>query len=69
MNVISSIETGEEIKRDCEDSVITVYFASKGERLWDIAREHNTSVGLIKSLNSVAEDKLEKDCMLIFEQE
>jgi len=69
MNVITSIETGEEIKKDSMDSVITVYFASKGERLWDIAREHNSSSELIKSLNSINEDKLEKDCMLIFEQE
>lgn len=69
MNVVSSIEKGEEIKKDCQDSVITVYFASKGERLWDIARRHNTSLELIKTLNSINEDTLEKDCMLVLEQE
>ena len=69
MNVVSSIEKGEETKRNCCDSIITVYFASKGERLWDIARRHNTSSELIKTLNSVNEDTLDKDCMLVLEQE
>lgn len=69
MNVVTSIATGEETKKDSADSVITVYFASKGERLWDIAKQHNTSSELIKSLNSINEDTLDKDCMLVFEQE
>lgn len=69
MNVISSIEKGEETKKDSPDCVITVYFASKGERLWDIARQHNTSSELIKTLNSINEDTLDKDCMLVLEQE
>ena len=69
MNALSQIEKGEEVKRDTSDSVITVYFASSGERLWDIARSHNTSCELIKSLNSVNEDILDKDCMLVLEQE
>lgn len=69
MNVLTSIEKGEEIKKDGSDSVITVCFASKGERLWDIAKQHNTSAELIKTVNSISEDILEKDSMLVFEQE
>lgn len=69
VNVITSIEKGEEFKKDSADAVITVYFASKGERLWDIAKQHNTSAELIKALNSINEDTLDKDCMLVFEQE
>ena len=69
MNALSQIEKGEEMKRDTSNSVITVYFASSGERLWDIARSHNTSCELIRTLNSLNEDILDKDCMLILEQE
>ena len=69
MTVISAVDKGEERKTDTDNCVITVYFASKGERLWDIAKEHNTSVKMLRELNSINEDVLEKDCMLVFDRE
>ncbi len=69
VNVISSIEKTNELRKTTSDSVVTVYFASEGERLWDIAKEHHTGIENIKQLNSINTDFIEKDCMLIFEQE
>lgn len=69
MNVITSIEKGQEKERSTDDGIITVYFASKGERLWDIAKQHGSSIGLIRSLNDTDEDVLSADRMLVFEQE
>jgi hypothetical protein len=69
INVISSLEKTNELKRNTQDAVVTVYFASKGERLWDIAKQHYTGIENIRKLNSINTDFIEKDCMLIFEQE
>lgn len=69
VDILTSIEKGEEKVSENSDTVITVYFASKGEHLWDIAKEHNTCTDIIKELNGLNEDVLAKDCMLIFEQE
>lgn len=43
---------------NCRKSSIVLYFASKGEKLWDIARRFNSSVEEIKELNAVSEDIL-----------
>ena len=63
------VEGASKVEIDSDKQVITVYFASSGERLWDIARSHNTSCELIRTLNSLNEDILDKDCMLVLEQE
>ena len=39
-------------------SGIVLYFASKGEKIWDIARRYNSSAYEIKTLNSCNEDVL-----------
>ena len=68
-NVITSIEKGSEIEKKCDDGEIFVYFATKGERLWDIAASHRSSVELIKNMNGTDEDVLGDDRILIFEAE
>lgn len=68
-NAVAELEKGQEKQKARQDSVFTVYFASEGERLWDIAKAHNTSVRKIKSINPDIGDTVEKDCMLVFEQE
>lgn len=68
-NIITSIEKGQEKKCNSDDGIITVYFASEGEKIWDIAREYNSSVSLIKSLNELTEDVLSENKMIVFEQE
>lgn len=69
MNVITSIEKGQKKEAATDDGIITVYFASKGERLWDIAKHHGSCIELIKSLNDIDEDVLSADRMLVFELE
>lgn len=45
---------------------LVVYFAEKGERLWDIARKYATSVAVIKKVNAMEQDVLnEKKLLLI----
>lgn len=68
-NVITAVEKGKERERTDDDCIITVYFASKGERLWDIAKEHSSSVELIKALNDTDGDVISSECMLVFELE
>ena len=63
---VTFIEKGRETVRDASDAVITVYFASAGERLWDIAKQHGSSVELIQEMNDISDDTLAGDCMLIF---
>lgn len=68
-NAVSSIEKSQEMHKATEDSIFTVYFASEGESLWNIAKEHNTSTDRIRSTNPDITDVAEKNCMLVFEQE
>lgn len=68
-DVITSVEKGQEKNTNNNDGVITVYFASKGERLWDIAKEQGSCVDFIKSANGIDEDVLSADRMLVFELE
>ena len=44
---------------------IVIYFADKGEELWDIAKRYNTSEDAIRRRNSIKGDVIEKETMLI----
>lgn len=68
-DVVTFIEQGKEIPRKTGDCVITVYYASAGEKLWDIAKAHGTSVKRIMEANALNEDILQQDGMLVFESE
>lgn len=68
-DAVTFIEKGKEHPRNNDDCVITVYYASAGEKLWDIAKSHGTSVKKITEANSIGEDALKQDCMLVFELE
>ncbi|MCD7827500.1 MAG: DUF3794 domain-containing protein [Clostridiales bacterium] len=63
---LSELNEGKDISRNSDDGVITVYFASKDESLWNIAKSHGTGVEVIKSLNGLTEDCLAEDKMLVF---
>lgn len=43
-----------------------VYFAQKGESLWDIAKENKTQSKLIMEINDINSEKLSDDKMLVF---
>ncbi len=68
-SAISAIEKSETKKKCRQNSIFTVYFASEGEKLWDIAKAHNTSTAKIRSTNPDIGDITDNDCMLVFEQE
>lgn len=46
-------------------AALTLYFAQSGERLWDIAREHNTTVDIIMQENGLNRDFVEENSMLM----
>ncbi|MBQ7935449.1 MAG: DUF3794 domain-containing protein [Clostridia bacterium] len=48
-----------------EGAPLVVYFAEKGERLWDIARKYATSVSAIKSVNEMDQDILKEKKLLL----
>ena len=56
-------ETGEKPKDNL--SAITVYFADKGEKLWDIAKHFGTSVEAVCRRNSLSGEAVHDDTMLI----
>lgn len=47
------------------DSALTVYYSSKGEKVWDIAKRYNTCEKSIKEENSLDCDTIKADMMLI----
>ncbi len=63
---ISSIKPDDSRKKCHDDEpALIVYFAEAGEELWDIAREHNSSVETIQSDNGISDAKLSDDRMLL----
>lgn len=63
---ISSIFIDEEkpILKD-NSAALTVYYANKNEEIWDIARNYNTSINLIKSENDLEKDILTERQMIL----
>ena len=59
-----------DVTKSCEKNAdnlcaITVYFADKGEKLWDIAKHFGTSVDSVCRRNSLSGEALHDDTMLI----
>ncbi|MBE6828351.1 MAG: DUF3794 domain-containing protein [Ruminococcaceae bacterium] len=61
---VSNIDADANMKLK-ENSYLTVYFADKGEKLWDIAKKFNTSADEIKAENSLCEDEITEPRRLI----
>ena len=51
-----------------EKAPLVIYYAEKGERLWDIARRYATSVSALKALNELADDILAEKKLLLISQ-
>lgn len=47
------------------ESAAVIYFASKDESVWDIARHYNTTVSLVMEENELSEEILSADKMLL----
>ena len=48
-----------------QDAALTLYFCSKDESLWDIAKKYNTTKEAIQTENSIAGDVTEKEDMIL----
>ncbi len=52
-------------KKNDDDAALTLYFGSKDENLWDIAKKYNTTKAAIQNENALQGDVTEKDGMLL----
>ncbi|MBQ7296319.1 MAG: DUF3794 domain-containing protein [Clostridia bacterium] len=62
--ILRSIEVKAE-KENKDTAPLTVYFPSKGEKLWDIARRYSTTAEEIRKENSIEGDTAESEDMLL----
>lgn len=53
------------VKQTKSDTAMVVYFAEKGERIWDIGLKYLASCEEIKTINNLNEDSLSEDCMIL----
>ncbi len=66
VRALSAAHADEEHKRIKDpDVALTLYFAQRGESLWDIARRYSTKTEAIKRENDVADDELDGEVMLL----
>lgn len=63
--VLKSLTVCEDKPKKEKGAALTLYFAEVGERLWDIAREHSTTVDIIMQENGLKKDIVEEKSMLM----
>jgi len=65
-NVIAEMLVDDTCEKECVPrKTLTLYFADKGENIWDIAKRYNTSMNAIKRENSLDDDELCERSMLL----
>ena len=64
-NLLESVNADEEHEKAAPDAAVTVYYSSKGENLWNIAKKYNTSKKAIIDENLLDDEILREDKMLI----
>lgn len=62
--VLNDIQLSEKEKEQ-KYPALCIYYADKGEKLWDIAKHYNTTEALIKDENGIKGDRTEKETMLM----
>jgi len=65
LNPIISVECLEDSKVEKDGCSLVMYYADKGEDIWDIAKMYNTRKSLLISENSLDSEKLEDSRMLL----
>lgn len=68
LHVCTDLEPDEVRPKNQDFPTVTVYFGSKNENLWDIARSYNTTVEAIKDENGIDCDTLEEKAVLMIPQ-
>lgn len=64
-SAIQEINVDETHPKPPRTAALTIFFARRGESLWDIARQYSTSMEAIMEENSLSEDILPDDRMLM----
>lgn len=65
-SVVNSINIDESCKKTKNDDVaIRLYYAQKGEAIWDIAKTFNTDISTIMIENSIDLDIIQQEGMLL----
>lgn len=65
VNVITDITVDSERPKKPSEAALTVYFADKGEKVWDIARHYNTTADKIISENNLEGMLVTEKCRLL----
>ena len=65
VNTVKNVNVFEDKPIPPENCALTLYFADKGEKLWDIAKSHNTKLDLLLSENSAENQVLDAPKMLL----
>lgn len=65
-NVVTDMSVDDTKEKECpRRKTLTLYYADKGERIWDIAKRYNTSMNAILRENDMDCDELEDRRMLL----
>ncbi len=62
---VSGVEIFEDRPIPPDDCALTLYYASAGEELWNIAKSHNTKLRLLTEENGLEQTTLDADKMLL----
>ena len=65
IKAVTDIQLMEDRPLPPSDCALTLFFASEGDSLWNIAKSHNTRLSLLKAENALEGDILESDQMLL----
>lgn len=63
--ILKNLTVFEDKPKSDKGAALTLYFAETGEKLWDIARMHNTTVELISRENGLKKDSIGENTMLM----
>lgn len=65
INAVNNAEVCQDKPLEKEKYALTLYFAKSGEKMWDIAKSHNTRLDLLIEENSLEKPVVDYPCMLL----
>ena len=65
VTAVTDLTVNRDRVKSTDTASLTVYFADKGEVLWDIAEKYNTTIDRIVKENSLTETVLKENCRLL----
>lgn len=64
-NMVTDVIADESKSIEKDTASLTVYYASEGENIWDIARRYHTSANMIKDENDISGDTVRTNGMIL----